>query len=57
MNLNVNGYKTYIVGVGWIAWALGGFAAGKFDVNTAVQGVLMGLGLMGMRHSIFKAAQ
>ena len=52
MNVNIDGYKTYILGVGAIMWALGGMVAGKVDVNTAIQTILGALAAMGRRHGV-----
>ncbi len=50
----LDGYKTYIVAVGLIMWAAGGLAAGKVDGNTAVQSILIALGMMGLRIGVAK---
>ena len=52
--MNLDGYKTYIVGVGLIMYALGGWVAGKVDPTTAIQSVFVALGLMGLRNGIAK---
>ena len=46
VNLKINGYKTYIVAVGLIMYALGGYATGKVDPTTAIQSVFIALGMM-----------
>ncbi len=51
----VNGYKTYIIAVASICWALGGLVAGKVDANTAIQTIGLALTAMGLRHGIEKA--
>ena len=52
MTMGFNGSKTYIVGVATIMWAAGGFVAGKVDGNTAIQGILFALTMMGIRHGM-----
>ena len=52
--MELNGNKTYIVAFGLIQWAIGGLAAGKVDMNTAIEGILVGAGMMGLRHGIEK---
>ena len=52
--MKINGYKTYIVAIGLIMYALGGWAAGKVDPNTAIQSVFLALGMMGLRDGIAK---
>ena len=54
MEIKVNGMKTYVVAMAMIMYALGGWIAGKVDVNTAIQTALIGLGMMGLRHGIEK---
>lgn len=50
--MKIDGYKTYIIGIAFLCYALGGLVAGKVDVNAAIQAVLIGLGMMGLRHGI-----
>ena len=52
--MNINGYKTYIIGIAMICYAAGGFVAGKVDGSAALEALMMGLGLMGLRHGIEK---
>ena len=47
--MKIDGYKTYIIAIGLIMWAAGGLAAGKVDANTAMQSILIALGMMGLR--------
>ena len=55
MEINLEGYRTYLVAIGTIMWAVGGFAAGKVDGNTAIQAIFIALGMMGLRSGIAKA--
>ena len=50
----VDGYKTYIIGIAFICYALGGLVAGKLDINAAITAILTGLGIMGIRHGVEK---
>ena len=52
--MNINGYKTYIVGIALICYALGGFVAGKVEGTAAIEAGMLGLGMMGLRHAISK---
>ena len=54
MTINIKGYKTYIVGTGFIMFGAGGFVAGKLDATAAIEAILFGLGLMGLRNAIPK---
>ena len=54
LNVKIDGYKTYMLGVGAIMWALGGMIAGKVDVNIAIQTILGSLTAMGIRHGVEK---
>ncbi len=47
-----NGYKTYIVAIATVCYALGGAVAGFVPVNEAVYLVLGALGLSGLRHGL-----
>lgn len=46
------GYKTYIIAVATVCYALGGAVAGFVPVNEAVYLILGALGLSGLRHGI-----
>jgi len=50
----MNGYKTYIVGVSMIVYAIGGAILGHVAVDDAIGIVLEGLALMGLRHAVSK---
>lgn len=52
--MKIDGYKTYIVGIALICYAIGGAVAGKIDVAAAIQSGLIGLGMMGLRQGIEK---
>ena len=54
VEIKIDGMKTYIVGMSLIMYAIGGWVAGKVDINTAIQSALLGLGMMGLRHGISK---
>lgn len=57
LNLNLEGKKTYIVSIGLIMWAVGGFFAGKVELTTAIEEILIALGLMGLRNGLPKKMQ
>ena len=44
-----NGYKTYVVAIATVCYALGGAVAGFVPVNEAIYLVLGALGLSGLR--------
>ena len=48
----IHGMKTYITAMGLIMYAIGGFVAGKIDINNAALALFNGLGLMGLRHRV-----
>ena len=48
----INGYKTYIVGIGMLMYAIGGLVSGKVDMNSAIEVGFVALGIMGLRHGI-----
>jgi len=48
----LNGYKTYIVAVVSIAWAVFGLAQGMIDGVTATNVILAALGAVGIRNAI-----
>jgi len=50
----VNGYKTYIVMVAAICYALGGVVAGFHDWNATILIILTALGIGGVRNAITK---
>ncbi|GAI09786.1 unnamed protein product [marine sediment metagenome] len=52
--MNIKGYKTYIIGVALICYAVGGLIAGKVTGEVAVQSILIALGMMGLRNGIGK---
>jgi len=49
-----DGGKTYIVGVCWIVFAIGGLVVGEHDANTCLELVMQGLALMTVRSAIKK---
>jgi len=51
---NMNGYKTYTVVAGVILVAIGGFLSGDLSVQEAVNQILLGLGIAGLRHGVSK---
>lgn len=48
----IQGYKTYIIAVATVCYALGGAVAGFVPVNEAVYLILGALGLSGLRNGI-----
>ena len=52
--MQINGMKTYIVAIGMLMYAIGGFISGKMDINLAIQTAWIALGMMGLRHGISK---
>ena len=53
MEVNIpHGYKTYIVAIGAVAYALGGMVSGYVSVNEGVFVILSALGLSGLRDAI-----
>ncbi len=52
--MNLKGYKTYIIGVALICYAVGGLIVGEVSGETAVQSILIALGMLGLRHGIAK---
>jgi len=53
----MSGYKTYIVCVVAIVYAVAGFYTGHLDTNAAMQVVLAALGAAGLRNAISTSAQ
>ena len=47
-----NGKKTYVVGIAMICYALGGLVSGLLELDSAIQTILIALGIMGIRHGI-----
>ena len=54
MEIKINGMKTYLAGMALVLYAVGGYFAGKVDINEAIQSVMIALGIMGLRHRIEK---
>ena len=52
--MKLNGNKTYIVGMALILFAVGGFVAGKMGATEGIETILLGLGMMGLRHGVGK---
>ncbi len=52
--MKFDGYKTYIVAIGTLMFAIGGFASGKLEINVAMELILGALGLSGLRHAVSK---
>ena len=52
VEIKVHGMKTYVTAMGMIMYAVGGLVAGQLDLNTAVNAIFIGLGMMGLRHGI-----
>ena len=52
--MKIDGYKTYIAAVALICYAVGGLIAGEVSGETAVQSILIALGMLGLRHGIAK---
>ena len=50
--MELQGKKTYIVGIAMIAYAIGGLIIGEMDANNSMQLLFTALGLMGLRHGI-----
>lgn len=50
--LRLNGLKTYIIAVGLMMFAVGGWASGMVTVDESIQSIFMALGMMGLRHGI-----
>ena len=50
----LDGYKTYIIGIAMICYAVGGLTAGKVDGGTAIEVILEALAIMGLRVGITK---
>lgn len=48
----LKGYKTYIVAIGMICYAVGGLLCNKVDFQTAMQTTFIALGIMGLRTGI-----
>lgn len=48
----LSGYKTYIIAVLGIIYAISGFLTGHVDANTAIQLILGSGGLAALRHGI-----
>jgi hypothetical protein len=48
----LKGYKTYIVAAGFILFAIGGYITGQLDTAQAIEAVLMGLAMFGLRSAI-----
>ncbi len=54
INIKLDGYKTYIIGVASVCWAIGGAVAGKVDINLAIAEVLIALQMIALRHKASK---
>jgi len=50
----INGKKTYIIGWLTVLWAIIGFAIGKLDIQVAIDTVLAGFGIIGIRSALNK---
>ena len=48
----MNGKKTYLVAIGFVAAGVGMYLTGDAILSEAVQYVLSGLGLAGLRHGV-----
>jgi len=51
----LSGYKTYIVAIGMLLYAWGGFVAGIHNWDTAIKMTMEALALMGLRAGVSKA--
>lgn len=51
----LSGYKTYLVGIGFIIYGVGGFIAGIHDADMMITKCLEGLAFMGLRAGVSKA--
>ena len=49
---DLQGKKTYLVSIGAVAYALGGWVSGYLDVNTAIQVIMAALGLGALRNGV-----
>ena len=49
---NLEGYKTYLVGIATLAYALFGYFSGYQSIDEFMKLVLAALALMGLRHGI-----
>ena len=50
----VKGYRTYIVSIATVCYALGGWVAGYVDPSVAIPLILGALGLSGLRGAFLK---
>ena len=48
----LKGYKSYIAGFSMMIWGLAGLIWNFIDGATALEAVMMGLGIVGIRHAI-----
>ena len=53
----IDGYKTYIVGLGMVAYAIIGALLEYHTWNDAAELIFQALGLMGLRHGVSKAVK
>jgi len=47
---SLNGYKTYIVGLATLAFAIGGFLSGHIEGTQAIELISIALTGMGLKH-------
>ena len=50
--MQLTGKKTYIVGVAMLCYAIGGAVSKRVDIPTAIETILIALGMLGLRHGI-----
>ena len=53
--MKIDGWKTYLVSLALLAFAVGGFFAGKIEINQALEIIGMALGFGALRHGVGKA--
>lgn len=53
----LSGYKTYLVGIGFIVYGVGGFIAGMHDADMMITKVMEGLAFMGLRAGVSKVTK
>lgn len=47
----IDGYKTYIIAVSMLCYAIGGFISGYVQLQQAIEVALLAAGMMGLKHS------
>ena len=52
LGADMNGKKTYVIGIGMILFAVGGVLSGHHDISAATEILLEGLGLIFLRHGV-----